>query len=63
MERLSGSNEQEANFKVDAHNWKGEITILLQTLEALEGATQDASVGMASSHNPTAFASSAASFT
>eukprot|EP00268_Persea_americana_P031529 TRINITY_DN30740_c0_g2_i2.p1 TRINITY_DN30740_c0_g2~~TRINITY_DN30740_c0_g2_i2.p1 ORF type:complete len:160 (+),score=29.43 TRINITY_DN30740_c0_g2_i2:785-1264(+) len=44
----NGSNEQELNFKVDSQNWKDELLLLRQRLEALEGVTQDAYVGMAS---------------
>lgn len=59
MEHPSGSNEQEASFKVDSLNWKDKLTNLHQRLASLEGAMQDSLVGMTSSHNPTTFASSA----
>lgn len=55
------SNEKDASFKVDAQNWKNDLTILRQRLAGLEGATQNSSVGMAFFHNPTVFASSASS--
>lgn len=41
---------------------EGELSVLRQRLAAL-GVTQDSSVGMISSHNPTGFASSASSST
>ena len=44
-------------------HWKVELSVLRQRLAALEGATQDSSIGMTSSHNHVAFASSTSSST
>lgn len=63
VEHPSGSNEQEASVKVDYQHCKDELTNLHKLLAALEGATQDSLVGMASSHNSIAFASSTSSST
>ena len=44
-------------------NWKDELLVLRRRLAALEGGSQGPSVGMTSSHNPIAFASSSPSST
>lgn len=59
VEHPGGTTEQETR----SQHWKDELSILRQTLAALEGVTQDSSAGMTSSHNPTTFASSASSST